>query len=206
MSQSAVVGKRLHASRTLPTREAWLLGLANALRPFYGRHKAALPARVRISVGWPSKSATTARTRRIGECWYSASDGVPQVFVSPLLADQLQVAAVLVHELVHAALGPGAGHGPAFRRVATRLGLAGPMRATHALPDLVAMLAQLVEVLGPYPHAALAAGGGPGRTAGTRMLKLTCPSCGYTVRTTRKWLDVGQPFCPDGDPLVELAK
>ena len=108
MSQSAVAGKRLHASRTLPTREAWLLGLANALRPVYGRHKAALPTRVRISVGWPSKSATTARTRRIGECWYSASDGVPQVFVSPLLADQLQVAAVLMHELVHAALGPGA--------------------------------------------------------------------------------------------------
>src|SRR5437870_1111918 len=94
MSQSAVVGKRVHASRTLPTREAWLLGLVNALRPFYGRHKAALPTRVRISVGWPSTSATTARTRRI------------------------------------------------------------------------------------YPHAALTAGGGPGRTAWTRMLKLTCRPVG----------------------------
>ena len=58
----------------------------------------------------------------------------------------------------------------------------------------------------PVSPCGLAAGGGPGRTAGTRMLKLTCPTCRYTVRTTRKWLDVGQPFCPDGDPLVELAK
>lgn len=32
---------------------------------------------------------------------------------------------------------------------------------------------------------------------GTRLLKCRCASCGYTVRTTRKWLDLaGPPICP----------
>ena len=30
----------------------------------------------------------------------------------------------------------------------------------------------------------------------TRMLKCECPACGYTVRTTRKWLDIAVPTCP----------
>lgn len=35
------------------------------------------------------------------------------------------------------------------------------------------------------------------------MLKLVCPEDGYTVRTTRKWLEVGQPSCPCGLELEE---
>ena len=27
--------------------------------------------------------------------------------------------------------------------------------------------------------------------------------CGYTVRTTRKWLDEGHPLCPHGQPVHE---
>lgn len=31
----------------------------------------------------------------------------------------------------------------------------------------------------------------------TRMIKASCPECGYTVRVTRKWLDTaGAPICP----------
>lgn len=30
-----------------------------------------------------------------------------------------------------------------------------------------------------------------------RLLKVTCPTCGYVVRTTRKWLETaGAPICP----------
>ena len=32
----------------------------------------------------------------------------------------------------------------------------------------------------------------------TRMLKVLCPSCGYTLRTTARWLAVGFPTCPCG--------
>jgi len=33
-------------------------------------------------------------------------------------------------------------------------------------------------------------------------LKLECGECGYTVRTTRKWIDVGMPVCPCGETFV----
>jgi len=35
----------------------------------------------------------------------------------------------------------------------------------------------------------------------TRMIKLTCPACGYLVRTTRRWLAAGPPTCPCGTPM-----
>lgn len=31
----------------------------------------------------------------------------------------------------------------------------------------------------------------------TRLIKCVCGGCGYTVRTTQKWLDVGAPHCPE---------
>jgi hypothetical protein len=33
------------------------------------------------------------------------------------------------------------------------------------------------------------------------MLKRACATCGYLVRTTQQWLDLGLPSCADGDPL-----
>jgi len=38
---------------------------------------------------------------------------------------------------------------------------------------------------------------------GTRLLKASCPGCGYTVRITQKWLTkAGTPTCPaDGNRL-----
>ena len=33
------------------------------------------------------------------------------------------------------------------------------------------------------------------------MIKLTAACCGYTVRTTRKWLDQGYPLCPYSQPM-----
>jgi hypothetical protein len=35
----------------------------------------------------------------------------------------------------------------------------------------------------------------------TRLLKLFCRACGYTVRTTTKWVAVGLPVCHCGDTL-----
>jgi hypothetical protein len=30
----------------------------------------------------------------------------------------------------------------------------------------------------------------------TRLLRIECLQCGYTVRMTRKWLAFGAPLCP----------
>ncbi len=45
-------------------------------------------------------------------------------------------------------------------------------------------------------------------TQTTRMIKVSCvtPDCecgGYTVRTTRRWLDIGSPLCPAGQIMME---
>lgn len=41
-----------------------------------------------------------------------------------------------------------------------------------------------------------------GTKVGTRMLKCECPDCGYVVRTTQKWLDIGLPTCACGTKMV----
>jgi hypothetical protein len=42
----------------------------------------------------------------------------------------------------------------------------------------------------------------PGKK-GTRLIKLTAACCGYTVRTTRKWVDLRYPQCPQCQPEAE---
>lgn len=189
------------------TREAWLQALATEIRPWYEEVGVTVPA-VRIGVGFTSKGA---RSPRIGECWTpsASADQIPAIFIHPSLHEPVAgVAATLVHELLHAALPPGSKHGPAFKRPALALGLAGKMTATHAGPDLVARLTPVVEDLGPYPHAALTPGGisstGPKQT--TRMKKVECSACGYVARTTQKWLDeIGAPICPLDMVSMEVA-
>jgi hypothetical protein len=178
-------------------RESWLLALTEELRPRFAEVGAPLPAEPRLSCGWPSRGATAARNRVIGECWGAkhSADRHPEVFISPALADGVEVAAVVVHELIHAA--GQMGHGAGFRRVAVALGLTGPMTATAAGETLRAELAEIVSELGPYPHGALSWGERE-RKQTTRLLKVMCGYCGYTVRVTARWLGVGFPVCPCG--------
>ena len=177
------------------------MACASSLRPEFERCNARLPDKIRISCGWPASRAL-GRQRRIGECWHAgaSADQTVEVFVSPALDCSLTVAATLVHELVHAAVGPAWGHRGAFNRLATTIGLAGPMRSTHAGPALEGRLNALIARLGPYPHARLdTARRSP---QGTRLLKVVCPSCGYTARITQRWIACGLPVCPCGSSLV----
>lgn len=41
-----------------------------------------------------------------------------------------------------------------------------------------------------------------GSAATTRMRKVACPVCGYTVRMARKWIAVGMPTCPCGATMA----
>jgi hypothetical protein len=55
---------------------------------------------------------------------------------------------------------------------------------------------------GSAPAPAVPVHSGPGKQ-GTRMIKLAAVACcGYTVRTTAKWLDQGEPMCPHGAPMT----
>jgi hypothetical protein len=185
-------------------REAWL---QKAVRLLAADFKAAgypIPA-VRVSVGFPKGNVRKV----IGQCWHAAStaDGKPQVFISPTLGGAVDVLAVLVHELAHVVAGPGAGHGKDYAQVATTMGLTGRMTSTVAGPQLAARLKELAKRLGKYPHAALSlADPGTVKKQSTRLIKAECPTSGYTVRLTRKWIDeFGAPICPCCSEAMAVA-
>lgn len=180
-------------------RESWLESAVEELQAEFSQLHTAEP--VRVTCGFPSRSALGRRTRRIGECWdgTAAADNRAQLSITPLLADPVEVLAVLVHELVHAAVGCEHGHKAPFKRVATDVGLEGKMTATVAGEGLRQRLNAIADRLGPYPHVALK----PvvKERPGSRLLRAECPACGTLIRVTQKVVDSpGLPFCAcDGE-------
>ena len=179
-------------------RESWLNRVAIGMAPLFAALDAPLPSRIRVAIGFTSRGA---KGRAIGECWDNrrSGDGHFEIFIRPDLAHApdampAQIAAILAHELVHAAVGIAAGHGKAFKRVAV-----GPMRSTTPGDAFLAAIAPILAAAGPLPHARLDTGGettAPKKQA-TRLLKCECQACSYTVRTARKWLETaGAPLCP----------
>jgi hypothetical protein len=71
------------------------------------------------------------------------------------LSEGLEVLDTLVHELVHAVDDCKHKHGKEFKKIATSLGMVGPMRSAGAGPALKEKLKDLATKLGAYPHARL---------------------------------------------------
>jgi hypothetical protein len=187
------------------TREQWLDRakqlLADNLTPLAERLNGTT---IRVACGWPSKSALRSAKQRLGECWYAGSSADHKshnIFISPSLDSVPVILATLTHELAHVAAGSKAGHGPAFKRIARACGLTGKMTATVAGAELRKRVNSLAPLLGPYPHASIDSS--QRQKQGTRMLKVICPDCGYTVRTTQQWLEHGLPTCPCGAEMQQ---
>ena len=135
--------------------------------------------------------------------------------------DSCRVADILLHEMIHTCARHH-GHGGAFASMAATMGLTGRMTATVATPDLRQRIwDDVVSVLGRYPHAKVHLTPRGQRGRGSRLIKCTCPSCGFNMRTTRKWLNAGfaqqghigcplgcaPPMVhPDYDPSEELLQ
>jgi len=185
------------------TREDWLLNAAQGLGEM---HSLPLPL-LRVSCGFPSRKAT-GRVKAIGECWpvSRCEDGIPQIFISPLLCEPCTPSGVLptlLHELIHAVDDCKSGHRGNFAKLAKSCGLVGKMTATEAGIELIERLNVLSNALGPYPHAPVNPTGL--KKQSTRMLKLVCGSCGAIVRASRKILeDPGAPLCAcNSEPMQE---
>jgi hypothetical protein len=219
------------------TREEWLNEAVNHVSLLYAKTKedgepVSVPD-VRVSVGFGSRMAKTAR----GWCFESkaAEDGVHHIFITPTLGprDALQILATLIHELAHAIDDCQSGHSGRFRKLVSQMGLVSPYTSATAGDGLTELLKPILDTLGPYPHSALMMTETKKKQT-TRMIKADCKAivgeadvlddvpaeveeeyagrigetCGYQVRTTKKWLAVGIPSCPvHGSPLeVEGAK
>ncbi len=181
-----------------PTREDWLTASIASLRPIFSGHGITLPARIRATCGLPS---TFTRSGTLAECWADSdsADGTHEIMISPTLADPAQVLAQLIGALAHAAPGAMSHTSNTYMEAAANLGLCPTgetWRQVQGAEDFPQAYAGVLSALGAYPHAPLNVG--TKKTQSTRMLKLTCPLCGYTLRTSGKWLATGLPVCHDG--------
>lgn len=203
MSTTLQIAYATLALEYVQTREQWLERAAamilNSLIPQLAGH------RWRVSCGWPHKAAVAHTARRVGECWYpehSTDHTSHNLFISPAVQNPVEVLETLAHELIHVAVGPNVGHKGAFVKIAKSIGFKAPWTTTPATPELIERLNGLLVNLGPYPHAAIDKG--CRKKQGTRLLKVICGACGYTIRTTQQWIDIGLPTCACGAEM-EIA-
>ena len=181
-------------------RETYLEAAINEFRPMFKENGFPLPKKIKVTCGWPSKSAGRSSKRRIGECWDKSASaaGNVEMIISMVLDNTIQVLDVLAHECVHAAVGNECGHKGPFRTLALSLGLEGKMIATTAGPKLLKKFTAIKQRLGKYPHAAIDFSNRTKQS--TRMIKLQCAAehCGMIFRTSSKWFDIagGNLACP----------
>lgn len=184
------------------TREEWLIAAVEELRPLFAAYAPApAAARIRVSCGFPS---SWKRSKALGECWIddASADKTHEILIAPTVANPRDVVAILIHELCHTL--PGAfNHGRAFATAADAMRLVPSAnrgyKSTSPAPAFDDMYRAIIDGLGSYPHAELSTS--QRKVQPTRLLKAMCPSCGYTVRLTAKWANVGMCTCPCGDTL-----
>jgi hypothetical protein len=211
--KTKVVAKATSPSIAVAQREVWLNTVASEIvrefgdvfRTHFGDEGMEHLKNIRVSTGFPSKMALSAKQRRIGECWSSAAsaDKSHHIFISPMLDDPVQVIGVLAHELVHAADDGKNKHKGPFTKAVRALGLEGKPTATVPGEEFVKYARLLVDDIGEYPHVALT----PTivtKPQKTYMLKVVCPGCKCIVRMTEKWLDeAGAPFCGTRSHVID---
>jgi hypothetical protein len=141
------------------TREEWLNKAKEILidSVFSGID---VPENIKVScgfagVGKPKKMAGF-KVHVLGVCCPSefSTGGFTEIFIDPVLDESSRVLDVLVHEMIHAILGSGKGHGKEFKKIALSVGLEGKMTSTVAGENLKVKLDNIVEEIGEYPHKA----------------------------------------------------
>lgn len=167
--------------RNMATREEWLRACLTRVTAGWPVG-ADLPENTRISAGFPQKGRRRG-AGRISEHYppSQSEGGVYEIFISPTIAEAFAVANAVAFEAA---------------RIAT-----GRTPSGEELEVLAGRVRSIVATLPPYPHSAMKADAGPVEGAaptrpGSRLLKASCPSCGYTARITRRWLRVAVPPCP----------
>lgn len=132
----------------LETREQWMDSMCKRFRRmfFNGAVLPALP-RFRCFCGFSKRACDL--------CCFSCccKDRIFEIFVHPTIADPVEVAEILLHGLVHAAVDAECRHEGAFKNAAWKVGLIGPVPVTMAGPELKKKIQADVMELGGYPRA-----------------------------------------------------
>ena len=183
-----------------PTREQWLLAAVQSIKPIFAAKNHVVPDDCQVSCGFAS---TGTKSHHIGQCWSrrSSTNERNQIFISPALGDPVEVLDTLVHELVHAVDNCEHKHGKEFKKIALSIGLEGPMRSAGAGKALKAVLTELAQQLGPYPHGQLKVM--HKRKVSSPRPRARCKDCGFEVPMYKKFLTFGAPLCPQHKTEME---
>ena len=179
-------------------REQWLQDAVRHLSAIFKERGYDLPE-VRVSCGF----AHSTSRRVIGQCWSTKSSeaGINEIFISPKLADPVEVLDTLTHELVHAVDNCEHRHGKEFKAIAKDIGLEGKMREASAGKALKVRLTEIAMKIGTYPHAKLAV---PSPSPSFRSRpRAVCERCGFKVPMLKAWVHYGPPVCPMDQVLME---
>ena len=191
-------------TQAMQTREAWLSAALTRISRGWPT-ESELPENTRVSVGFPVKNRGRGAGRVTEHYAATQSDGgFIEIFVSPTLGDAQTVARALALEAATVALNRAPSDGE---------------RAA-----LIARADSVVASLPEYPHDALngatrARSGSSGARAsdiggtdaapvpgpGSRLIKVRCDGCGYTMRVTRTWILRAVPVCPVCNPSDAVA-
>ena len=172
-------------------REEWLHQAITALnKEVFSLVNVDLPTDIKISCGWASSGGASSKRTTIGQCFARivSENKVNEIFISPKLAEPVEVLEVLAHEAIHAYDDCKSGHKGTFKRVAIAIGLEGKMTATHAGEVLKEKLQGIAQSIGDYPHAKLDYSKQI-KPQTTRMIKVACNECEFSYRTSQKNID-----------------
>lgn len=187
-------------------REEWLTKGIEKLTPMFNAVGVTIPENVKVSCGFCKSQSS------IGLCCpETRSEGkMIEIFIDPQIAESARVLDVLAHELIHAFLfkeNKRHGHGGKFKRIAEKIGLLPPMKATTASPLLKEKLEAIVNEIGEYPHF---------EYHNIRLTRSTpdeeksktfvCPCREYQVTVKNKYSDVADPVCPLCGQTMRIKK
>tara|TARA_Y100001973_G_C5203026_1_gene339260 strand:- start:1151 stop:1846 length:696 start_codon:yes stop_codon:yes gene_type:complete len=193
-------------TRTKPAnREEWLKEAARIMWPWVKKaakvHKQEVDTRItdfQFSVSLQGGRGMSGMNKAIGHIQYkhSTGNGKHSIRICPtrggrLLEHTVEVAYVLLHELVHAAT-PNQGHRGNFPKICTTLGFAGKPTANYAEKggELFKRINNnVVKTIGKFPHKKVNLP--EPKSKGSRLIKMECVSegCGMTLRVTRQWIN-----------------
>jgi|TARA_R110000787_G_scaffold83396_1_gene179534 hypothetical protein len=171
------------------TKENWLTDAVHELENEFKSENLIMPAKWRISSGFPSKGGLAAKKRTIGQCFdpRASKDGTTEIIISITQDEELKILGIIAHEMIHAT--GIMDHGPKFKKIANAIGLEGKMTATEEGELFITRTISILKTLGDFPHAALDHTIGRKKQT-TRMIKVECSddSCGMVFRTSNKWV------------------
>ena len=192
--------------KTITTREEWLQVVSQPLCQAVQFAADVLEIDLNPDdAGFDIAVAPFSTKKTLGKCRYAfGANGKTRIQLCTSIESPIVAVHVLLHEIVHYYT-HGDGHRGRFKHIMKRLNSEGRMTATSAGEDQTNWINEIISLLRPWEevHVPFKVTPRGKRGKGSRLIKCECLQCGFTMRTTRKWIEANnERFGGDGHILV----